>query len=79
MTNARGVGGSSVRAEALSWPLVRAEVPFFQPQQDSPHGDYLEGAMDLLGVESLDICPWALREGVILDELDALRRTPTPS
>lgn len=38
-----------------------------------------EGAMDLLGVESLDICPWALREGVILDELDALRRTPTPS
>ncbi|MBE5023860.1 UvrD-helicase domain-containing protein [Olsenella sp. DSM 107455] len=39
---------SSVRAEALSWPLVRAEVPFFQPQQDSPHGDYLEGAMDLL-------------------------------
>ena len=39
---------SSVRAEALAWPLVRAEVPFFQPQADSPHGDYLEGAMDLL-------------------------------
>lgn len=39
---------SSVRAEALGWPLVRAEVPFFQPQPGSPHGDYLEGAMDLL-------------------------------
>ena len=40
--------GSSVREEALAWPLVRAEAPFFQPQADSPHGDYLEGAMDLL-------------------------------
>ncbi len=40
--------GSSVRAEALSWDRVSAEVPFFQPQTDSPHGDYLEGAMDLL-------------------------------
>ncbi len=40
--------GSSVRAEALSWDRVSAEVPFFQPQVDSPHGDYLEGAMDLL-------------------------------
>lgn len=25
-----------------------------------------EGAMDLFGVETLEICPWALREGVIL-------------
>jgi exopolyphosphatase / guanosine-5'-triphosphate,3'-diphosphate pyrophosphatase len=32
-----------------------------------------EAAMDLLGVEGLEICPWALREGVILDRLDALR------
>ncbi|MGV9560363.1 Ppx/GppA phosphatase family protein [Streptomyces sp. NPDC003401] len=29
-----------------------------------------EGAMDLFGVESLEICPWALREGVILRKLD---------
>ena len=28
--------------------------------------------MDLLGVEKLDICPWALREGLILRRLDAL-------
>lgn len=31
-----------------------------------------EAAMDLLGVESLEICPWALREGVILRYLDHL-------
>ena len=32
-----------------------------------------EAAMDLLGVDRLEICPWALREGVILDRLDSLR------
>ncbi|MFD0271920.1 Ppx/GppA family phosphatase [Streptomyces sp. NPDC127106] len=31
-----------------------------------------EGAMDLFGVDSLEICPWALREGVILRRLDHL-------
>ncbi|KUJ67587.1 exopolyphosphatase [Streptomyces albus subsp. albus] len=34
-----------------------------------------EGAMDLFGVDELDICPWALREGLILRRLDHL---PTP-
>ncbi|MEV6740175.1 Ppx/GppA phosphatase family protein [Streptomyces sp. NPDC051104] len=29
-----------------------------------------EAAMDLFGVETLEICPWALREGVILRRLD---------
>ncbi|MEV5342664.1 Ppx/GppA phosphatase family protein [Streptomyces sp. NPDC052676] len=29
-----------------------------------------EGAMDLFGVETLEICPWALREGIILRRLD---------
>ena len=29
-----------------------------------------EAAMDLLGVEELSICPWALREGVLLRYLD---------
>ncbi|WP_405449009.1 Ppx/GppA family phosphatase [Streptomyces achromogenes] len=29
-----------------------------------------EGAMDLFDVERLEICPWALREGVILRRLD---------
>ncbi|MCB5911449.1 Ppx/GppA phosphatase family protein [Streptomyces pinistramenti] len=31
-----------------------------------------EAAMDLFGVDSLEICPWALREGVILRRLDHL-------
>jgi exopolyphosphatase/guanosine-5'-triphosphate,3'-diphosphate pyrophosphatase len=31
-----------------------------------------EGAMDLFGVPELEICPWALREGVILRKLDVL-------
>ncbi|MBU7598169.1 Ppx/GppA family phosphatase [Streptomyces sp. P38-E01] len=32
-----------------------------------------EGAMDLFGIEMLEVCPWALREGVILRRLDRLR------
>lgn len=31
-----------------------------------------EGAMDLFGITELEICPWALREGVILRRLDHL-------
>jgi exopolyphosphatase/guanosine-5'-triphosphate,3'-diphosphate pyrophosphatase len=31
-----------------------------------------ESAMDLLGVEQLEIGPWALREGVILRRIDGL-------
>ncbi len=30
--------------------------------------------MELLGVDLLDICPWALREGLILRRLDGLSR-----
>lgn len=33
-----------------------------------------EAAMDLLDLEQLDVCPWALREGVILRRLDGLTR-----
>jgi exopolyphosphatase/guanosine-5'-triphosphate,3'-diphosphate pyrophosphatase len=32
-----------------------------------------DAAMDLLRVEELEICPWALREGIILRRLDAIR------
>jgi exopolyphosphatase / guanosine-5'-triphosphate,3'-diphosphate pyrophosphatase len=32
-----------------------------------------EGAMDLFGVDRVEICPWALREGVILRKLDHMR------
>ncbi|MET7701322.1 MULTISPECIES: Ppx/GppA family phosphatase [unclassified Streptomyces] len=34
-----------------------------------------EGALDLFGVETLEICPWALREGVILRRLDHMATT----
>ncbi|MEU3186366.1 Ppx/GppA phosphatase family protein [Streptomyces sp. NPDC006923] len=34
-----------------------------------------EAAMDLFGVEVLEICPWALREGIILRRLDQLPAT----
>ncbi|MFF5567946.1 Ppx/GppA family phosphatase [Streptomyces sp. NPDC012623] len=34
-----------------------------------------EGAMDLFGIETLEICPWALREGLILRRLDQLPAT----
>ncbi len=39
--------GSSIRREALSHELVRAEVPFFQ-HVESEFGEWLEGAIDLL-------------------------------
>lgn len=32
-----------------------------------------EATMDLFGIEAVEICPWALREGVILRRLDHLR------
>ncbi|GAA2231542.1 MULTISPECIES: Ppx/GppA phosphatase family protein [Kitasatospora] len=31
-----------------------------------------DAAMDLFGLDGLDICPWALREGIILRRLDAM-------
>jgi len=30
----------------------------------------VEGAMELLGAREVEVCPWALREGVILRRLD---------
>ena len=53
----------------------RAELPGVSPGRS---GQLLagalvaEGAMDLFGVETLEICPWALREGVILRRLDQM-------
>jgi exopolyphosphatase/guanosine-5'-triphosphate,3'-diphosphate pyrophosphatase len=35
-------------------------------------GIVAEAAMDLFDIPSLEICPWALREGVILQKLDSL-------
>lgn len=38
-----------------------------------------DAVMDLMGVTQLEICPWALREGVILKRLDALADPSTGS
>ena len=48
--------GSAVRREALSWPCLRAEVPFFAPssQELAAHGAYAEGAIDLLCTDPAD-------------------------
>ena len=48
--------GSDVRAEALSWPQVRAEVPFFAPgtSEFAEYGAYAEGAIDLLCTDPAD-------------------------
>jgi exopolyphosphatase / guanosine-5'-triphosphate,3'-diphosphate pyrophosphatase len=35
-----------------------------------------DAVMDLMGAAQLEICPWALREGVILKRLDMLATTP---
>jgi exopolyphosphatase / guanosine-5'-triphosphate,3'-diphosphate pyrophosphatase len=36
-----------------------------------------DAAMDLMGVSQLEICPWAMREGVILKRLDILNESPS--
>jgi exopolyphosphatase / guanosine-5'-triphosphate,3'-diphosphate pyrophosphatase len=36
-----------------------------------------DAAMDLMGVSQLEICPWAMREGVILKRLDTLNESPS--
>lgn len=49
--------GSRVREEALSWPCVRAEVPFFSRGMDEfaeRFGAYAEGAIDLLCTDPED-------------------------
>jgi exopolyphosphatase / guanosine-5'-triphosphate,3'-diphosphate pyrophosphatase len=53
----------------------RAGLPGVSPgraQQLLAGAVVADAAMDLLGVEQLEICPWALREGVILRRLDQL-------
>ncbi len=53
----------------------RAELPGVSPgraRQLLAGAVVADAAMDLLGISELDICPWALREGVILRRLDQL-------
>ncbi|WP_427384662.1 Ppx/GppA family phosphatase [Janibacter sp. G56] len=53
----------------------RAQIPGVsatRAQQSLAGAIVAEAAMDLLGVDQLEICPWALREGVILRRLDTI-------
>jgi len=52
---------------ALMWRLAEMTVA----ERSKLSGAIVaDAALDLLGIERLDICPWALREGVILRRLD---------
>ena len=31
-----------------------------------------DAVMDIFGLDELEICPWALREGIILERLDTI-------
>lgn len=72
------------RADLRAWATKLADMPLRERQalpgvSEARAGQLLAGAVvaeaatDLFGVESLEICPWALREGVILRRLDHLR------
>lgn len=53
----------------------RATLPGVSParaHQLLAGGLVADAAMDLFKIEELDICPWALREGVILEKLDQM-------
>lgn len=53
----------------------RAELPGVSPsraQQLAAGALVADAVMDLFEVPALDVCPWALREGVILSRLDQL-------
>ncbi len=56
----------------------RAELPGVsagRAHQLVAGGVVAEAVMDIFGIDALEICPWALREGVILQSLDAISDT----
>ena len=62
------------RLAAMSW-AERAELPGVsrgRAPQLAACALVADAAMDLFGLAELEICPWALREGVILRRLDTL-------
>lgn len=58
----------------------RTELPGITPERTHQivAGAFVaQRAMKAFGVEELEICPWALREGVILRRMEALTRAPS--
>jgi exopolyphosphatase/guanosine-5'-triphosphate,3'-diphosphate pyrophosphatase len=61
---------------AAMTPAERAELPgvsLNRAHQLLAGAVVVEAAMDLLAVDRLEVCPWALREGIILRRLDGMR------
>ncbi|GAB2971526.1 Ppx/GppA family phosphatase [Nocardioides montaniterrae] len=59
-------------------PAELAELPGVSPSrthQIVPGALVAEACMDIFGEDRLEICPWALREGVILERIDKLSVT----
>src|SRR5579875_3112481 len=72
---------AAARAERLP-AMTRAErarlpgVSAGRVQQLPAGAIVADATLDLLGVDQLELCPWALREGVILRRLDMLAQRP---
>ena len=49
-------------------------VSLSRTHQIVPGALVAEACMDIFDLEELEICPWALREGVILERIDAISR-----
>ena len=63
------------RSPAMSAARARASCPGCRRRgraSCSPGAIVAEATMDLLGLDRLEICPWALREGIILRHLDRM-------
>jgi exopolyphosphatase/guanosine-5'-triphosphate,3'-diphosphate pyrophosphatase len=55
-----------------------ADLPGVSPSrthQIVPGALVAEAVMDIFDLDALQICPWALREGVILERLDQIAAT----
>jgi exopolyphosphatase/guanosine-5'-triphosphate,3'-diphosphate pyrophosphatase len=80
------VGRSLPATELARWipkltalsPEELADLPGVSPSrthQIVPGALVADAIMDIFDLEALEICPWALREGVILERIDAISRS----
>ncbi|MDN6456203.1 MAG: Ppx/GppA family phosphatase [Yaniella sp.] len=68
--------GTWIRTMAVMSETQRAQLPGvsdMRARQVLAGGMVAQAAMEVFGIKKLRICPWALREGLILGRLDALR------
>lgn len=63
------------RDELVALPGVSQD----RAHQIVPGALVAEAVMDIFGLPSLEVCPWALREGVILERLDQISIVSPPS